>query len=183
MEEILGYVLSWILDRTVPGLRMVWGNWGCLMASILAAGVLFWFVPAYLLDLPGHDWKTWLIVGPLATIAVVIMVAGTYGLTRGGRSRSEQANGGGPADQEPETWSAMTKPFARDIEVLTKDVPETIQRYTEPGSKECPYCAATLNARAVMCRHCGRNTHQFRIGSTSNSGGQGESKKRETSTR
>ncbi len=180
MGEILGYVLSAILDSTVPGLRATWGNWGCLMVSILAAGILFWFVPAYVLDLPGHNWKTWLVVGPLATIAVVIMVAGTYGLTRGGRSESDEpASGGGHGDQEPGTWSAVTEPFAQDIEVLTKDVPETIQRYVDPGTKECPYCAATLNARAVMCRHCGRNTRRFTTGPTLNTGGQGESEERE----
>ena len=160
MGEILGYVLSKFLDVLVPDLRAILGNWGCLMVSILAAGILFWFVPAYVLDLPGEDWKTWLVVGPLATIAVVIMIAGTYGLNRKGRMQSDEpASDGGPGDQKPGTWSATTESFARDVEVLTKDIPEGIQRHIDPGSKECPYCAATLNARAVMCRHCGRNTY------------------------
>jgi ribosomal protein L40E len=170
MEEILGYVLSKFLDVIVYDLRAILGNWGCLMVSILVAGILFWFVPAYLLDLPGHDWKTWLVVGPLATIAVVLMVAGTYGFTRGAGSQSD----------EPAAWSTLAEPFARDVEVLTKDIPETIQRHIDPGSKECPYCAATLNARAVMCRHCGRNTRRFAIESTLKSGGQGESRRKKT---
>ena len=87
--EILGYVLSKFLDVIVYDLRAILGNWGCLMVSILAAGVLFWFVPAYVLDLQGDDWKTWLVVGPLTTIVVVIMVSGTYGLTREARSKGD----------------------------------------------------------------------------------------------
>jgi hypothetical protein len=171
MEDILGYVLSKALDVVVPGLRASWGNWGCLMVSILAAGILFWFVPAYVLDLPGDDWKTWLVVGPLATIVVVIMVSGTYGLTRGrGAEGGEPAIGGGYDGPEP---------GARDIEVLTDDIPESIQRYIHSRSKECPYCGATLNARAVMCRYCGRNVRRFTAESTVNSGGQGESEERE----
>lgn len=180
MEEFLGYALSWLLDRTVPGLRSIWGNWGCLMVSILVAGILFWFLPAYVLDGLGGDWKTWLVVGPLATIAVVVMVAGTYGLARGaGLKGDEQATGEDPGDPKPGSWSTFTEPFARDIEVLTRDIPETIQRTIEPGTKECPHCAATLNARAVMCRHCGRNVRRFTTGSTLDNSGQGESEERE----
>jgi ribosomal protein L40E len=176
MEDILGYVLSAILDSTVPGLRALWGNWGCLMVSILAAGILFWFLPAYVLDLPGDDWKTWIIVGPLATIAVVVMVAGTYGLTRGaGSKRDEPESGEDPGEQEPADQSAMGEPIARNIKALGRAMLVATWRTIHTETKECPYCAETLHARAVVCRFCGRNTYRLASESESKSGGQGGS--------
>jgi hypothetical protein len=175
MGEILGYVLSWILDLTVPGLRAAWGNLGCLLVSILAAGLLVWFLPAYVLDGPGGDWKTWLIVGPLATFAVVVMVAGTYGLARGSRSkREEEAADESPEDQEP-AERAIMEPLVRDTKALGRAIPDTILRYTHPATKECLYCAETLNARAIVCWNCGRNIYRLRNESTSKRRGQGDS--------
>lgn len=175
MGEILGYVLSWILDRTVPGLRAIWGNWGCFMVSILVAGFLFWFLPAYVLELPGGDWKTWLIVGPLATFAVVVMVAGTYGLARGSRSKKgEMAVEESHGDEEPADGSNMEPPV-RDIKALDTAIPDTILRYTHPATKECPYCAETLSARAIVCWNCGRNIYRLGNESTSKRQGQGDS--------
>jgi hypothetical protein len=173
--ELLGYVFAWILGRIVPSLRAAWGNLGCLLVSILAAGVLvFWFLPARVLDGQGGDWKTWLIVGSLATIAVVVMVAETYGLARGSRSKKdEMAVGESHGDQEPAERS-IKESLVRDIKAPGRAMPETILRYTHPATNECPYCAATLNARAIVCWSCGRNIYRLRNESTSKRQGQGD---------
>ena len=153
--ELLGYVFAWILDRIVPSLRAAWGNLGCLLVSILAAGVLVWFLPAYVLDGSGGDWKTWLIVGPLATFAVVVMVAGTYGLARGSRSKQgEMAVGESHGDQEPAEGSIMEGPLARDIKASVRATPKAIAQSVQTGTKECPHCGEQVSSRAIACRHC-----------------------------
>ena len=158
--EFLEHILAWILGRIVPGLRAAWGNLGCLLVSVLAAGVLvFWFLPAYVLDEPGGDWKTWLIVGPLAAFAVVVMVAGTYGLARGARSKKDEiAVEERHGDQEPAEGSIM-EPTLRELKAIGRAIPDTILLYTHPATKECPYCAETLNERAIVCWNCGRNIY------------------------
>jgi tetratricopeptide (TPR) repeat protein len=85
MEELLSYILSRVADEAVPGIRSAWGNWGCLMASVLVVAVLVWFLPAYLFHSRGEDWRAWLIVGPFATLVIVVMITVTYGLAAGSR--------------------------------------------------------------------------------------------------
>lgn len=62
------------------------------MASVLAVAILVWFLPGYLLHRQGEDWKAWFIVGPFATLVIVVMITVTYGLAAGSRGeRNEQA--------------------------------------------------------------------------------------------
>jgi tetratricopeptide (TPR) repeat protein len=100
MEELLVYLLSRVADETVPGVRSAWGNWGCFMAAVLAVAILVWFLPAYLFHRQGEDWRAWLIVGPLATLLIVVMITVTFGLAAGSRGESnEQAVTDRPASQ------------------------------------------------------------------------------------
>jgi len=85
MEELLSYIFSRVADETVPDVRKAWGNWGCLMASVLVVAILVWFLPAFLFHSRGEDWRAWLIVGPFATLVIVVMITVTYGLAAGSR--------------------------------------------------------------------------------------------------
>ena len=90
MVELPSYVVSRVADDTVPSVRTAWGNWGCLMASVFVVAVLVWFLAAFLLHSRGEDWRAWLIVGPSATLVIVVMITVTYGLAAG--SRRERAD-------------------------------------------------------------------------------------------
>ncbi|MGD8466632.1 MAG: hypothetical protein PVI09_22480 [Anaerolineae bacterium] len=57
MEDLLGYVFSWILDIIIPDARRVLGNWGCFLTAVLVAGILVWFLPAYVLLGETDEWK------------------------------------------------------------------------------------------------------------------------------
>jgi tetratricopeptide (TPR) repeat protein len=121
MDELLGYVFSWILDISIPPIRKVLGNWGCFLASVLVAGSLVWFLPAYVLRGDSDDWKAWLVVGPLATVALVVMITSTYDLMKGSRVKGdEQALITHPGDQEPGELSVMPESQRQNIEELLK---------------------------------------------------------------
>ena len=124
MEELFGYALSWLMDHIIPDLRASLGNWGCLMASILIVGVVVWFLPAYVLGWSGGDWKAWLVVGPLATIVVVIMVAGTYGLGQRSRKEVTEERASEVTAPEPAGSSALQPPSREDIEALLQELQE-----------------------------------------------------------
>lgn len=83
MGELLTYILSRVADEAVPGIRTTLGKWGCLMASVLVVAILVWFLPALLFHSRGEDWRAWLIVGPFATLVIVVMITVTYGLATG----------------------------------------------------------------------------------------------------
>jgi tetratricopeptide (TPR) repeat protein len=94
------------------------------MASILVVGVVVWFLPAYVLGWSGGDWKAWLVVGPLATVVVVIMVAGSYGLSRRSRETSGPHRAGSPQDQKPDGSPLTEMLSSEDIEELLQELGE-----------------------------------------------------------
>ncbi|MFC2046100.1 hypothetical protein ACFLTC_01085 [Chloroflexota bacterium] len=83
MELVIAYILSSVAEKIVPAIRSKWGDWGCFMAALLAVAILVWFLPAYLFHRQGEDWRAWLIVGPLATLLIVVMITVTFGLATG----------------------------------------------------------------------------------------------------
>ncbi len=117
MDELLGYVFSWILDIVIPPIRKVWGNWGCFLASVLVAGSLVWFLPAYVLRGHSDDWKAWLVVGPLATVVLVVMIASTYGLMKGSRLKGD----------EQAVITHLEKPAPEDLSVTPESHPEDVE--------------------------------------------------------
>jgi ethanolamine transporter EutH len=82
MEELLGRAIAWILDHTIPPLRDTLGNWGCFLFAILATALPLWILPTYIAYNQGGDWKAWLVVGSMATAALVIMVTVHFGLAQ-----------------------------------------------------------------------------------------------------
>ena len=90
MVELLTYILSRVADEAVPGVRTALGNWSCLMASVLVVAILVWFLPALVFHNRGEDWRAWLIVGPFATLVIVVMITVTYGLAAGSRRGREE---------------------------------------------------------------------------------------------
>lgn len=121
MEDLLGYVFSWILDIIIPDARRVLGNWGCFLTAVLVAGILVWFLPAYVLLGETDEWKAWLVVGPLATISLIVMISSTYGLARGPRSRTREQD----SKNHPETQEAVD--FG-PLESSPQDVEALVQR-------------------------------------------------------
>jgi hypothetical protein len=116
MDELLGYVFSWILNISIPPIRKVLGNWGCFLVSVLVAGSLVWFLPAYVLRGHSDDWRAWLIVGPLATVALVVMITSTYGLMKESRLKEdEQTAITHPEGQAHEDLSVMPESHPQDI--------------------------------------------------------------------
>ena len=160
MHDILGYVFGWILDATVPLMRIAWGNRGCLLASIVMTIILVGLVPAYLLHRQGEDWQTWLILGPLATVIVVVMVTTTYGLARGSRPGTD---GTGLeeylGDQEPAAWSKAEELATQDIEITRREIPGAILRYFQAGTTPCPHCGREISSRATICKFCDRHVN------------------------
>jgi hypothetical protein len=125
MDELLGYVFSWILDISIPPIRKVLGNWGCFLVSVLVAGSLVWFLPAYVLRGHSDNWKAWLVVGPLATVALVVMVTSTYGLMKGARVKGDERPFiTHPEGQAPEDLAAAPVPHPQDIEELLQGLQE-----------------------------------------------------------
>jgi len=125
MDDLLGYVFSWILDISIPPIRKMLGNWGCFLVSVLVAGSLAWFLPAYVLWGHSDDWKAWLVVGPLATVALVVMITSTYSLTKGsGVKGDERPFIPHPESQAPGDLSVMPEPHPQDIEELLQGLQE-----------------------------------------------------------
>ena len=119
MDEVLGYVFSWILNISIPPIRKVLGNWGCFLMSVLVAGSLVWFLLAYVLRGQSDDWKAWLVVGPLATVALIVMITSTYGLMKGSRLKGDELPViTHPEGQAPGDLSVMPDPHPQDIEAL-----------------------------------------------------------------
>ncbi|MGD8465359.1 MAG: zinc ribbon domain-containing protein [Anaerolineae bacterium] len=158
MHDILGYVFGWILNATVPTVRRAWGNRGCLLASVVTAVVLVGLVSAYVLYQQGEDWKTWLILGPLTTVRVLVMVTTTYGLARGSRSETEgTALEERFADQEPAIVSTAKRLATQDIEITRREIPSAILRYFQPAPTDCPHCGREISSRAIICKYCDRH--------------------------
>jgi tetratricopeptide (TPR) repeat protein len=57
----------------------------------MVVAILVWFLPAFLFHCRGEDWRAWLIVGPFATLVIVVMITVvTYGLAAGSRRGREE---------------------------------------------------------------------------------------------
>jgi tetratricopeptide (TPR) repeat protein len=61
------------------------GKLGLLDAVGMVVAILVWFLPAFLFHGRGEDWRAWLIVGPFATLVIVVMITVTYGLAASSR--------------------------------------------------------------------------------------------------
>jgi hypothetical protein len=84
----------------------------------------------YLVYRQGGDWTAWLVIGPIATVLVVVMVTVTYGLARrSGAEEIEAESVESPEDQEHAGWSPGYEALGRDVRValaITQEVGKTV---------------------------------------------------------
>ena len=169
--DLLAPILSWILDRIITTMRRTLGNRGCFLASIVAAIVLVGFLSAYYLHGQGEDWRTWLVVGPLATVVLVVMVTATYGLARGSKSKTDETPLGEVlGDQELAAWSATEELATQDIRTMVREIPRAILRLFQAETAECPHCGQEISSRAIICKFCDRYVNPPRSEPTPRSG-------------
>jgi hypothetical protein len=151
MDEILAYILSWILDKTVPQARQTMGNRGCLLMAIVTAILLAGILPANYLYDRGEDWKTILIFGPLATILLLAMITTTFGIGRKPVVETEERTG----------LSATEELQALDDEAVADAIAEAdgllSARMKSGARSRCPECGHANRASAGECANCGKH--------------------------